>query len=126
MSTPRLLAIDDVRLTAPPAAAHQVAEFYTQVVGLRLLAPEPEDARLVFCGYSVVKPRLIVHLVEERPADSRGVVQVVVRSLAEVEELIQERGIEPDWTRHLSHFDRRLTILDPAGNRAELVAYHVL
>jgi len=126
METPRLIAIDDVRLAAPPDLATQVAEFYTTVIGLRIVAPRPEEPTLIFRGYSAVKPRLVVELTAEPQASLRGLVQVQVASLEPAQEKVVKRGLEAWSTQNLSFFDRRLTILDPAGNRVELVAYHLV
>lgn len=124
METPRLLAIDDVRLAAPPDLAAPIADFYTSIVGLKMLDPRPEDPVLVFRGYSPVKPRLRVELTDRPVPELRGYVQVHVTSLDSVHEVAIERGVEAIATQHLSYFDRRLTLLDPAGNRVELVMHH--
>ena len=126
MDTPALLAIDDVRIAAPPDVSARVAEFYTRVIGLRLLTLAPEEPALVFCGYSAVKPRLIVQLTPERPPSLRGIVQVRVASLEAIAEVAAERDLGTSVTQNLAFFDRRLTILDPGGNRVDLLAYHAL
>jgi catechol 2,3-dioxygenase-like lactoylglutathione lyase family enzyme len=126
METPRLVAIDDVRLAAPPDLATQVAEFYTTVIGLQMVAPRPEEPTLVFRGYSSAKPRLRILLTTAPPPGLRGHVQVQVAALEPVQDLVADRGLEAWTTQNLSFFDRRLRILDPAGNRVELVAYHLL
>jgi hypothetical protein len=120
------MAVDDVHVAAPPSQATEVADFYTGLVGLRLLDPRPEDPALIFVGYSRVRPRLIVRLSEEDRPGLRGYVPVRVAALGPVQQLAHDRGIETTWTQSLSFFDRRLTISDPAGNRVELVAYHML
>jgi catechol 2,3-dioxygenase-like lactoylglutathione lyase family enzyme len=124
METPRLLAIDDVCLAAPPELAARIADFYTSIVGLRLLDPKPEDPVLVFRGYSPVKPRLRVALADQSEPELRGYVQIHVPSLDPIHELASEHGVESCTTQRLSYYDRRLLLLDPAGNRVELVAYH--
>ncbi len=126
LDTPRLLAIDDVHVVAPPDLAAGMAEFYTAVIGFHLIEPQPEASRLVFCGYSAMKPRLVVRLDPKERARLRGYVAVQVASLQHIEERAGQRGFEVQWSHRLSFFDRRLTIFDPAGNHVEVVSYHML
>ncbi len=124
MDTPRILAIADVRMTAPPHARTRVLEFYESFVGFEPLdgdgAPE-----LVFLGRPRTGPRLIVAITDRhREPPPRRQLLVEVASLAASAEELADRAIPFTWSRGWTAFDRRLALQDPAGNWVELVAYH--
>jgi len=136
MDVPRLVAIDDVRLTAPEAAEEALRSFYAGVLGLEYWASGGQDrgrpagadrfAELVFRGYPRSGPRLIVALGVGQ-GGGRSInrrLRVQVSSLDVCGEEMAKRRIEFSWSRGWSFHDRRLIGLDPAGNWVELVAHH--
>ncbi|NLX21125.1 MAG: hypothetical protein GXY55_05545 [Phycisphaerae bacterium] len=124
MDTPRILAISDVRMTAPPAAREGIRDFYVTFVGLEPLDGQEAPA-LVFLGRPRTGPRLIVSITDEHcePLPRRQLL-VQVANLAESAEDLLERAVPFAWSRGWTSFDRRLALQDPAGNWVELVAYH--
>ncbi len=125
--TPRILAIDDVRLEAQPGHAAALDDFYAALIGLdRVDAPRP-DACIAFRGWPRSGPRLIVTLVPapaDRPPRRRAAIQVA--SLYQFADRLLDRRLPFDWTRGWFPCDRRLILHDPAGHRIELAAYHRL
>jgi len=125
--TPRILAVDDVHLTAPPDTADALTRFYTDLVGLDPLPTESTPNRLAFYGYPRSGPRLYVSLSDFRPDPfNRRQLLVQVASLFLCAQALQEDGLALEWSHGWSFYERRLAVQDPAGNRVELVAYHVL
>lgn len=125
--TPRILAVDDVHLTAPPEAAEEVRRFYAELIGFEPLQAESSEQRLAFRAFPRSGPRLYVRVTGERsdPLKRRQLL-VQVAGLSARAQAFRERGLEPQWSHGWSPYDRRLGVQDPAGNRVELVAYHVL
>ncbi len=125
--TPRILAIADVRLSAPATVASEVTSFYTELIGLEPLPRESRERRLAFYGFPRSGPRLYVDLLDEpaEPSNKRDLL-VQIASLFHCEQRLIERGLAYEWSHGWWFFDRRLCLPDPAGNRIELVAYHAL
>lgn len=125
--TPRILAIADVRLSAHVAVALPVTSFYTELIGLDPLPGESGERRLGFYGYPRSGPRLYVDLVNEpaEPSNQRDLL-VQIASLFHFEQMLIERGLAYEWSHGWWFYDRRICLPDPAGNRIELVAYHIL
>lgn len=124
MDTPRILAIDDVRLQAPLSVAAKVAAFYGELIGLERVDDADPD-RVVFRAYPRSGPRLIVELAEPpAPRAARREALIQVASLAALAEQLLDRRWPFEWSRGWFFFDRRLAVPDPAGNRIELVTYH--
>lgn len=122
---PRILAVADVRLTAAVGMAGEVTRFYTELVGLDPLPPAEGQRCLVFLGYPRSGPRLLVSILDGPQAPSRKRQMLVqVASLFCCEQLMLDEGIWVERSRGWSFYDRRLCVLDPAGNRIEMVAYH--
>jgi catechol 2,3-dioxygenase-like lactoylglutathione lyase family enzyme len=123
---PRILAINDVNLSAPTGTTTSVREFYRDHLGLR---PVDGDSNgfLRFCGYPRSGPQLVVALTDQ-PVERfpRRDALIQVGSLPEIADLMSERGVEITWSRGWFHFDRRLTVYDPAGNLVELISSHRL
>ena len=127
MDTPRILAIEDVHLCSPPTVEADLRIFYTGLLGLDLMGEAPGTSLIGFRGYPRSGPQLIVTLTTDPQAHSpRRQVLVQVASLRECAEALSDRGIAFEWSQGWSFYDRRLLILDPAGNRVELVSYHPL
>ena len=125
--TPRILAIDDVHLSAASTAAEAMTRFYTEFITLDPLPAESAENRLAFYGYPRSGPRLFVTLLEAPPPPlQKRQLVVQVASLFDLEPVLVERAVPYEWSRGWSYSDRRLCVLDPAENRVELVAYHFL
>jgi catechol 2,3-dioxygenase-like lactoylglutathione lyase family enzyme len=125
--TPRIIAVDDVHLTAPPGTSAQITRFYTELIGLELLPGESNEDRLAFRGFPRSGPRLYVSLEQPVPRMSnRRQLLVQVASLLLSAQTLQDDGLALEWSHGWFFYDRRLAVQDPAGNRVELVAYHVL
>jgi len=125
--TPRILAIDDVRLHASGQLAGQLAEFYQDLLGLQPQEPAPRSDLLVFRGVNRSGARLLISLVGDPPQPpARRALLVQVGSLYALAESCRQRQWPYEWFRGWSYYDRRLLVEDPAGYRVELVTYHVL
>jgi hypothetical protein len=124
--TPRILAIDDVNITAPTGTTASLREFYGDHIGLQPVDGDSSGI-LRFRGYPRSGPQLVVALTT-RPVERfpRRQALIQVGSLTEFAEIMSERGIEITWSRGWFHFDRRLTVSDPAGNLVELISSHRL
>lgn len=122
---PRILAIDDVRLTAPPGAFDGIRSLYVELLGLEEVTAEAAGV-LVLRGLPRSGPRLIVELLEQvadKPMRRQAVLQV--KTLTPYADVLTERRIPFEWSSGWFFFDRRLGLLDPGGNWIELVASHV-
>jgi hypothetical protein len=126
MNLSHILAIDDVRLAAVPDLSAEVETFYTKRLGLeRLRTAEPDI--MVFRGYPRSGPRLMVKLTDDLAREpSRRLARIQVKSLDGLLEDIEKESCPREWVRGLSLYERRLSVLDPAGNRLELVESHPL
>lgn len=125
MDVPRILAIDDVHLTAAPAQREDVFAFYTEVIGLDPLESASSEETVVFRAFPRSGPRLIVRLTHEsgeRPP--RRALLVQVASLTDLAESLTERRTQFEWSRGWFWCDRRLSVVDPGGNWVELVMSH--
>lgn len=124
MTIPRILAIRDVRLIASPTVSTEVESFYTQRLRLERVRP-PEPDLFMFRGYPASGPRLLIRLTDDPPrGETRRVATLQVGSLKDVVEQLTEVGWDFEFTHGLSFFDRRVSMLDPAGNRLNLVTSH--
>jgi hypothetical protein len=125
MEVPRLLAIDDVRLTAPAGLAGQLHEFYAGFLGFTPVQPAGPETCLAFRGFPRSGPRLFVTLTEvpeDRPPRRQAV--ILVDSLTRVADALSERHLWFQWSTGWFAHERRLLTQDPAGNWLELVASH--
>ena len=125
MEVPRLLAIDDVRLTAPAGLAEPFREFYADLLGFTPIKSAEPDACLVFRGFPRSGPRLFVTVTEtpeERPPRRQAV--ILVDSLTRMAEALAERHLWFGWSTGWFAHERRLLTQDPGGNWLELVASH--
>ena len=123
---PRILAINDVNLTADNGVTTEIKEFYSELIGLEPVPTEPESG-LRFRGYPRSGPQLIVTFTDE-PIEQlpRRQALIQVGSLAEYADEFIDRKIEMAWSNGWFYFDRRLTVTDPAGNLIELMTLHSL
>lgn len=127
LDTPRILAIEDVRLSSPPAVEADLRIFYTDLLGFDEIKKTSGLSTIEFRGYPRSGPQLIVSITTDAQTRyHRRQVLVQVASLHECAETLNDRGIEFEWLQGWSFYDRRLSTQDPAGNRVELVSYHPL
>ena len=123
--TPRLLAINDVRIVARPSHTQALLGFYGDLLGFEHLPAASSPERLTFRGARPTGPKLLVDLDESAaPEPHRRAALVQVRSIIDLAEIFRDEDIEHEWMHGLSYYDRRLVTVDPAGNRIELVTYH--
>ncbi|MBI4580373.1 MAG: hypothetical protein HY718_11765 [Planctomycetes bacterium] len=124
------MAIDHVRLTAPAVLKDAVCEFYVEVLGFEREHPREDGPTLSLRGFPRSGPRLLIDLMggeTAAPAPAmrrRAVIQVA--SLRQCADVFAERRLVFEWSRGWFFFDRRLSVLDPAGNWIELAASHPL
>lgn len=124
MDAPRLLAVNDVHLTAPYGTRDALCRFYGELLGFRRVEAGHEDAlQVTFVGIPRSGPRLIIDLLEvsaAKPMRRQALVQF--GTLAPLAEALTERGIVFEWSTGWFFFDRRIGLLDPAGNWIELTS----
>ncbi|HOW71329.1 MAG TPA: hypothetical protein PKY77_12065 [Phycisphaerae bacterium] len=127
METPRILAIDDVHLWSPPDAVEETQAFYVDLLGFDLL-PRGGGAEVMrFRGWPRSGPKLVIQLgADPALAPVRRQVLIQVADLVDFAVSLGERRIPFEQAHGWSFYDRRLTMLDPAGNRVDVVAYHSL
>lgn len=126
MQPPRLLAIDDVRLTAPGHARAALIEFYSQVLGFTPCEAGESGDCLVFRGTPRSGPRLLIDLQTQVPAKPlRRQALLQVASLYEYAAVLNDARIAFEWSRGWFCYDRRIGLMDPAGNWIELTASHL-
>jgi len=116
MAESRIHAVDHVHLEAPPEAREGLCWFYNELIGLtELAAGEGGDGVLRFkSGQLELRIRLSPDARVE-PVDERAT--FFVSSLAEAEAELRERRMTYELLRGFDWTDRRISVLDPAGNR---------
>jgi catechol 2,3-dioxygenase-like lactoylglutathione lyase family enzyme len=125
METPRILAIDDVHLWSPPAAMEETQDFYVDLLGFDVLPRDGSGQAVRFRGRPRSGPKLVISLgVAPESTPARRQVLIQVADLTGFAASLGERGVSYEEVQGWSFYDRRLTMLDPAGNRVEVVAYH--
>jgi len=115
----RIVAVDHVTLEALPEAENDLRWFYGELATLDELAGAAEPGRRMV--FKSLRIELRIQLRQEPkvdPIDCR--VAVRVPSLDDVIELLTERKIEFQPISGLRWTDRRISLLDPGGNRVEL------
>jgi len=115
----RIVAVDHVTLEAPSEAENELRWFYGELAGLDEVAAAAEwSRRMVFKSLRI---ELRIHLRDNpkvEPIDCRLTVRVP--SLEEVIEQLEDRKIEFEPISGIRWTDRRISLLDPGGNRVEL------
>ena len=114
----RLVAVEDVRLLAPPGVEAALDGFY---VGLWQLRREPHASEVVYRAENV---RLRFTVVEGVPPVERDAVRpqgIVVPSLRDAERLLARAEIAYERQRGLMLGLYTILCRDPAGNWVELV-----
>lgn len=111
--------IDHVEIEAPPELKEEMRWFYSEVAKLEdLFADHTEAPQLCFRAARVeLRIRLVEHPQIE-PIKCR--VTLLVPSLAEAMETLEEKAFHCEKVTGFMYTDRRIVTSDPAGNRVEL------
>ncbi len=119
MNRNRILAVDVVRLQAPPERMDDVRWFYTEVAGLEDVTDEQGDPEVL--RFRSGRIHLCVTLTESPAIEEAAYhVTIAVASLRKTRTLLDERRIPYQTMRGLAWTDRRVGVQDPAGNRVYL------
>jgi catechol 2,3-dioxygenase-like lactoylglutathione lyase family enzyme len=116
----RVVALDHVQLAMPPGRESEAEEFYSDLLGFRVLAkPEPLASR---GGRWFVSGDVQVHLGVEadfRPA-RKAHPALVVDGFDDLVAKLRDLGASWRWDEDLPG-TRRIYVDDPFGNRVELI-----
>lgn len=119
MKQSRILAVEHVNLEAPPGLNEDLTWFYSEVAGLDPMGDVGVDApRLRFKSARIEMRIRIKNNPRIDPVACRAT--ILVRCLSETIEQLVERRIASEPLCGLAFMDRRIAVLDPAGNRVEL------
>lgn len=118
MRRSRIEAVDDIVLDAPPGCEEAMRWFYGELAGLEERGTDGEGSGgLCFKSDRI---RLRVRFVASPVIDPVPVrVVMVMPSLDDVVQGLEERKRSYDRISGLAGSDRRLQVLDPAGHRVE-------
>ncbi len=117
----RIVAVDHVNLEAPVATEEEMRWFYGEVALLDEVHASSTVDRLVFKSARIeLRIRLRDHPKVEA-IDCR--VAILVPSLPGTVDLLDDRKVPYDSLSGLRWTDRRLSLLDPGGNRVEFHQY---
>ena len=115
----RIRAIDHVRLEAPCGIEAALRWFYGDIGGL-----EPASSELEVVGRLCFKSgrlELLIDLLERPRIDPVATrLTILVPSLEEAAAVLDEHSVRYQRISGVMFTDRRLAMLDPAGNRVEL------
>ncbi len=118
MRPSQIIAVDTVVMQASPAAGERLIWFYRDLVGLTLIEETLDTDHL---GFQSALLELRIELREDPTSHAvRRQGLFSVRSLEETAKTLEEEGMPYDRVRGWSWTDRRLSLLDPGGNRVEL------
>ena len=118
MRPSQINAINRVAMEAPAGVEEELRWFYGDLVGLERVSPGQDAGELGFRSAQVelriaIKP-------EPRIEPNRRRALISVGSLRWVTEQLDGRGLAYIRLSGLNRTDRRISLLDPAGNRVEL------
>ena len=118
MGSGQIIAVDHVELEGAPGLEPELVAFYCDVGQLpRVEGPLGEPPRLRFRSGQIELRYALVPTPRLSPVACRLV--VAVPRLREARQLLDERKVAYERIRGLGFTDRRLSLLDPAGNRVE-------
>jgi hypothetical protein len=119
MRESRIVAVDHVELQAHPRRQQQLVWFYTEVVGLDEVTEAPSESRRL--RFRSADLELRYDLVDEPVLDGTDHrVTLLVDSLYEVRQILDEARVGYQTISGLAHTDRIVSLLDPGGNRIAL------
>ena len=114
----RIQAVEHVNLEAPPGIEEAIRWFYGEVALLREVTDAGDGSTML--RFKSERIELRVHVVVSptiEAVDCR--VTIAVPSLPEASDRLTERRVAFDRVSGITLTDRRLQVLDPAGNRVE-------
>lgn len=119
MDPSRIQAVDHVEMEAPPVAKEALRWFYGELLELDERPCETTGSeRLCFKSERI---ELRIRLIDSAHIDGGFVrVTVAVDSVDGAAAVLDERRVPYQIIQGFRHSDRRLQVLDPAGNRVEL------
>lgn len=119
MEPSRIQAVDHVNLEAPYGVDEGMRWFYGEVAALEEVScDDPATNRLCFRSRQI---ELRVNFVDSPEIDPlKPRVTILVPSLSEVGERLEERSVPYTTLTGVMYTDRRLEVHDPAGNRVVL------
>ncbi len=119
MEPSRIQAVDHVNLEAPYGVDEGMRWFYAEVAVLEEVScDDPATNRLCFISRQIELRVNFVDSPDIDPLEPR--VTILVPSLSEVAEQLEERSVPYTTLTGLMYTDRRLEVHDPAGNRVVL------
>ncbi len=125
MRTSQIVAVDHVVMEGGPACQPDLVWLYQDVIGLSPpgagvggFAAASDEVWLRFRSGNLELRYRLVPRPRLDPVGCRLVVEVV--SLPQAMEAIEERGFAFEHLRGLNFTDRRVSMLDPGGNRIEI------
>jgi catechol 2,3-dioxygenase-like lactoylglutathione lyase family enzyme len=118
MKPSQIIAVDNIEMEALPSARDRLMWFYRDLVGLTFI----EDTLNFDClrFRSALLELRIVLSERARVEAVRRQALVSVRSLEDTARVLEEESIHFEQIRGWNWTDRRLSLLDPGGNRVEL------
>ena len=118
MRQSRIVGVDHVHLDAGVGTLEILRWFYGELVGLEEVETRIEESQLRFRSEHL---EIRIRLSSNPEIDSvRSRVTILVPSLIETAAQLDERSLEYQRISGINFTDRRLSMLDPAGNRVEL------
>jgi len=118
MRPSQINAIERIVLEAPQDATEDLCWFYGDLVGLTLVSAAVYAGPLLFRSAGVELRIEIKSAPRIEPTRRRALISV--QSLTWVIERLEERRIAYTRVSGIDWTDRRVSLLDPAGNRVEL------
>ena len=118
MRPSQILAIDTVGMQAEPECQERLIWFYRDLVGLTFIERPGNRGFLLF---SSARRELRIDLIRHAMAEQvRRRALLSVQSLDGVAEVLEAERMPHQPISGISPTDRRISLLDPAGNRVEL------
>ena len=118
----RIVAVDHVHLEAPLGCEDELRWFYGELAGLEEQASEDDDGALMRFRDAEWEVRIAL-TAEPKTEGTAERVTLVVASLFEAKEMLIEKKIRFDQISGTTWTDRRLSLLDTAGNRVGIKRY---
>jgi hypothetical protein len=118
MHESRILAVDHVHMEVRPGLSEQLIWFYGEVGALTLLQRGSADPFALRFKSGPLELRLL----ENEGPEIDGVevrVTILVDSMPRTRELLEEAGLAYERVSSTVVTDRRISLVDPSGNRVE-------
>lgn len=119
----RIVAVDHVHLEASPEACENLRWFYGELTGLTDLQPKEWQGELL--RFKSERIELRIRLTQmPRLEQIAHAATILVVSLDETCALLDDRRLPFDRLSSVAFSDRRISLLDPGGNRVALKQFH--